>query len=256
MILVGVVAVASPERGIGSPEHALPWLPHRLTADLAWLSKITTSRENPFLPTLNCRSDDSSLPVNTVLLGNTSWNTLPPKFKPLPNRHTVVLSRDANSAREKYAAESTKHLEPEEKLANRQAIEHSASICRPYKVGGNSFVSFATYEEFDTYFSEIHEYCFVLGGSQVYTMELPKMQYLFVTKVEEVQEGSFQRYTAFIPEWEIFLPHRRCITAEVCRWIDDPTRPKKWNLRQDSSGQFFVFEGPFRYSFWIYSKTA
>jgi dihydrofolate reductase/thymidylate synthase len=70
-----VVVAATPEWGIGAG-GTLPW---RLPGDLAFFKALTT------------KTRDAGR-VNAVILGRSTWDSLPPKFRPLPGRLNVVVS--------------------------------------------------------------------------------------------------------------------------------------------------------------------
>lgn len=67
-----IVAMSEKDRIIGL-EGQLPW---KLSADLTRFKEITTG--------------------NTVLMGRKTWESIPEKFRPLPNRKNVVLSRQSD----------------------------------------------------------------------------------------------------------------------------------------------------------------
>ena len=88
--------------GIGN-EGKLPW---HIPLDLKFFKQITTGR--------------------TVVMGRRTWESLPPKFKPLPNRHNIVVTtsphtilndisnehRDAVSCFSNLTQAASSHREP------------------------------------------------------------------------------------------------------------------------------------------------
>jgi dihydrofolate reductase len=72
-----IVAATSSHLGIGL-KGSLPW---RLKQEMAYFKRATTF--NPENRT------------NVVIMGRKCWESIPPKFRPLPNRHNLVLSRQA-----------------------------------------------------------------------------------------------------------------------------------------------------------------
>lgn len=74
MELVLIVA-ATITNGIGH-SGALPW---RLPNEMAYFAKVTS------------KAPDRG--VNAVVMGRKSWESIPPKFRPLKNRLNVVVSR-------------------------------------------------------------------------------------------------------------------------------------------------------------------
>jgi dihydrofolate reductase/thymidylate synthase len=71
------VVAADEERGIGKGND-LPW--PRLPADGAYLRRITTTTRDPARK-------------NAVIMGRRTWDSLPAKFRPLPGRINIVVSR-------------------------------------------------------------------------------------------------------------------------------------------------------------------
>jgi len=72
-----VVVAATQKGGIGRA-GSLPW---RLPADLAYFKRVTST-------TVELGKQ------NAVIMGRKTWDSIPPKFRPLVGRINVVLSRD------------------------------------------------------------------------------------------------------------------------------------------------------------------
>jgi dihydrofolate reductase len=70
-----IVAATSSRLGIGL-KGALPW---RLKREIAYFKRATTFHPEGL--------------TNVVIMGRKCWESIPPKFRPLPNRHNIVLSR-------------------------------------------------------------------------------------------------------------------------------------------------------------------
>lgn len=79
--IVAVVAALLPEYGIGY-QGKLPW---RLKQEMQYFRQVTTFTRDPALR-------------NAVVMGRKTWESIPPKFRPLPNRLNVVLSRQPAAA--------------------------------------------------------------------------------------------------------------------------------------------------------------
>jgi dihydrofolate reductase len=72
-----IVVAADDAWGIGL-DGDLPW---HLPGDMAWFREVTTG-------------DDPASARNTVIMGRKTWDTIPARFRPLPQRHNVVVSRN------------------------------------------------------------------------------------------------------------------------------------------------------------------
>ncbi|OQS06384.1 bifunctional dihydrofolate reductase-thymidylate synthase 2 [Thraustotheca clavata] len=134
-----VVAVARATGGIGI-EGRLPW---RLAGDLKRFREITTG--------------------GVVVMGRKTWESLPPKHRPLPNRVNVILTRNATLAKE---------------LANTANVHVAASLDDALNVAGNTTP------------------VYVIGGQSVYDEALhhPRCNRAYVTMVD----GDF-KCDAFFP---------------------------------------------------------
>ncbi len=106
-----------------------------------------------------------------VIMGRKTWESLPPKFRPLPGRTNVVLSRDAAHAQSITAAGAVVCSTLQD------AIAHCAKLLEPS--------------------SEV----WVMGGAQVYAQALPLAQRVVVTEIHQPFEGD--AYAPELgPEWQ------------------------------------------------------
>merc|ERR1719421_691737 len=74
---ISVIVATTQKGGIGK-DGTLPW---KLPEDMAHFKKVTTAAPEG--------------KMNAVVMGRKTWESIPEKFKPLPGRINVVLSRKA-----------------------------------------------------------------------------------------------------------------------------------------------------------------
>ncbi len=74
-----IIAAVDEEFGIGK-NNDLAW---NYPSDMQHFQNMTTSVETPGLQ-------------NAVIMGRNTWESLPKKFQPLPDRYNIVLTRDLN----------------------------------------------------------------------------------------------------------------------------------------------------------------
>ncbi len=129
--MIGLVWAQAANGVIGS-NGQLPW---HLPEDMAHFRELTRSA--------------------TVVMGRTTWDSLPPRFRPLPGRFNVVLSRDSSWA------------EP--------GATRAADFSDALTVAATSTI------EADIW---------VIGGASVYALALPYADQLVVTELAATFEGD------------------------------------------------------------------
>ncbi len=131
-----LIVACDAKRGIAK-NGSLPW---RLPGDMKYFTQMTTSQLQ-------------GAPPNIVIMGRRTWQSLPTKFRPLPKRRNIVLTRHAESL----------------SVPAEVVIEPSLS----------NAVEFA-YRETD------QSRCFVIGGADVYeqAMNEPTCDLLYLTQIE------------------------------------------------------------------------
>lgn len=87
-----LIVAATKSNGIGL-NGGLPW---RLPKEMAYFAKATT------------HAPEGS--TNRVIMGRNTWDSIPAKFRPLPNRHNTVLSRSSSFTVEGATAEIASSL--------------------------------------------------------------------------------------------------------------------------------------------------
>lgn len=90
-----IIVASTLDNGIGC-NGKLPW---RIKRDMEWFKYLTThhiSISNPNESDSNkiFLDDTSSQNENVVIMGRKTWESIPSKFRPLPKRTNVVLSRN------------------------------------------------------------------------------------------------------------------------------------------------------------------
>lgn len=142
---IEIVVAADAERGIGKGDD-IPW---HLPGDLRFLKRITTETTDPSRQ-------------NAVMMGRVTWETIPPKWQPLPRRLNAVITRQ-----EGYAV-------PEGVIVASSITDAVAAI-------------------------DAHgvERLFCLGGSEIYrqVIAMPRCTRIFLTRVEGTHGCD-----AFFPE--------------------------------------------------------
>ncbi|GFH61817.1 hypothetical protein CTEN210_18293 [Chaetoceros tenuissimus] len=149
--IAAVVAAAASNRGIGAGGD-LVW---RLPGDMAHFKRVTSVPPSPSQ-------------TNAVIMGRKTWESIPPKFRPLDNRLNVILSRSSYTCENEDVLVCSSLEEAMEKL---KKMENTGNV---YVIGGGQVykeslesglvkkviyteVSNLPSVEFDTFFPELTE---------------------------------------------------------------------------------------------------
>jgi dihydrofolate reductase len=126
--------------GVIGKDNQLPW---HLPEDLAHFKRTT----------LGC----------PVIMGRKTWDSLPPKFRPLPGRLNIVITRDAG-----FVAEGSSVV---------HSLEAARALC------------------------PIDSNAWVIGGAQIYAQALPLASSVVVTEIARAFDGDAYAPTLG-PEWQ------------------------------------------------------
>jgi dihydrofolate reductase len=120
---------ARARNGVIGHKGSMPW---HLPEDLAHLKKTT----------MGC----------PVIMGRKTWDSLPPRFRPLPGRSNIVVTRQS--------------LWEEQGALRAGSLDEAASICAS------------------------HANVWVLGGAEIYAQALPMASTAVVTEIDADFEGD------------------------------------------------------------------
>jgi len=132
---VGLVWAQTPDGVIGAG-NAIPW---RLPEDMAHFKAVTLG--------------------HPVVMGRRTWDSLPPRFRPLPGRRNIVVTRDPG-----WAAEGAVRAG-----SVPEALELASRTPEPAAPAGTAWV---------------------IGGGEIYRAALPYATTLSVTEVDTPVSGD------------------------------------------------------------------
>lgn len=137
---IALIAAVAQNRAIGKDNQLLWHLPE----DMRYFRETTRGK--------------------TVIMGRKTWESLPEKFRPLPGRRNIVVTRDRNF------------------VAKGATLTHSL-------------------EEAVALAGEADE-AFVIGGAELYRQALPLAQRLYLTEVAQAYEGDVFFPEIQAAEWQ------------------------------------------------------
>lgn len=161
-----LIVAATPKLGIGKGGQ-LPWPPHK--SDMAFFARVTKRVPSSFSSdTANHTSDVS--PLNAVIMGRKTWESIPPKFRPLKDRVNIVLTRSGVLEElDKLSEEKRKHVLVAENLDKALELLHQKS------------------HDTDTPTADVPQTAraFVIGGSSIYAaaLRLSQTKSVLLTKM-------------------------------------------------------------------------
>ena len=207
-----VATSVSPPLGIGL-HGQLPWPP--LKADMSFFKRVTTRAPPP---------TDSLRIKNAVIMGRKTWHSIPKKFRPLPGRINVVVSR----------AQNTDHIVvpgTREDLLVAYSLPSAISILQGYFPGGMTDFTQRT---------ELGK-IFIIGGSEIYRAAVEELLNsqsgplrIIQTQVRRKDGGAIDCDT-FLPtapgqglSGTLEMEPRRATAEEVEEWVGEqlPQRGK------------------------------
>jgi dihydrofolate reductase len=123
------VIYARARNGVIGKDGAMPW---HLPEDLAHLKKTTLGAP--------------------VIMGRKTWDSLPPRFRPLPGRRNIVITRQAD-----WQAEGGERV---------ASVEEAIALCGDVPLA------------------------WIIGGAEIYRLALPHADIAVVTEIEADFEGD------------------------------------------------------------------
>lgn len=184
-------------RGIGF-QNALPW---SIKEDMEWFKKITTQ---PY--------EKNS--KNTVIMGRNTWESLPKRFRPLPDRDNIVLSNYLKSPSDLGLTEPHHLFTSSVSLSMSHALNNSRNMKN-----------------------------FVIGGAKVYESAIvrPECEELYLTIIDEEKypdgTGSVIECDTFFPKVPGYFKKVSStpgktpgVTFEVWKNVSDPDSPEQQYL--------------------------
>lgn len=224
-----LILAATPSLGIGKA-GTLPW--PQLRKEMGYFRRVT-SRVPP------SSSGSSRRRCNAVIMGRKTWDSIPPKFRPLEGRVNVVVTRspEAFSKREEddgrngdgdAAGAGTVGQDVEVVASISEALDRLRTYnSSPAKNGDDS--------------PEIAR-VFVIGGATIYdaALKLPEAERVLLTRIEK----EFECDTFFGADLEGSREWRRCGGEELREWTGE-----------GESVEGVVEEKGVRFGFGMYEKV-
>lgn len=136
-----LIVAATPKNGIGK-NGALPW--PMLKKEMAYFARVTkrvpTSTSTSTNPSkVEGETEKKALPRNAVIMGRKTWDSIPPKFRPLKDRTNIVISSQDRAALDGVTEDvvvSSDILSGLHELEKAVAGGKAPALGRAYVIGG------------------------------------------------------------------------------------------------------------------------
>lgn len=159
-----IIVAATTKNGIGRA-GGLPW--PMLKKDMAYFARVTKRVPVP-KDTGSLQSDKlketmlSGTRQNLVIMGRKTWESIPPKFRPLKDRTHIVISSQDRASLQPIPDDV---VVASDILSGLQTLEESIKAGKSLPVGR----------------------AFVIGGGSIYkaALELPQLQRILLTRIEK-----------------------------------------------------------------------
>ena len=157
-----LILAATPSLGIGKG-GGLPW--PQLKKEMGYFARVTKRVASP-------PSQSGARRINAVLMGRKTWDSIPPKFRPLKDRLNIVVTRNPEQLRAQLIGKAD-DAAPEGPLVASGIVDALAQLQDSSALSASSSV------EVDR--------VFVIGGASIYSaaLELPQTERVLLTKIKE-----------------------------------------------------------------------
>ena len=218
---------------------------------MAYFRRVTTrvpplpSSSSTSNPTPSAATDGSKKRLNAVIMGRKTWDSIPPRFRPLSDRLNIVITRDPSAFTAKHNA-ATGYEGPIAVASVREAVDKLTNYNSGAKAeddGAEDRVEDGT--DVRTGGKDIHiERVFVIGGATIYeqALDMPETERVLLTRVEE----EFECDTFFKVDLEGEEGWRRCKGEEVDGWTGE----------ESGTGSEVVEEKGVRFGFAMYERVG
>lgn len=198
--VVAIVACLVPEMGIGF-QGSLPW---RLSKEMKYFKEVTSTTNDP-------------TKVNAVVMGRKTWESIPPRFRPLPNRVNLVVSRQFSS-----------------KLSLKD---------EPYR--SNSLTTGV--EELRSLLGDKLERIFIIGGGEIYNQSYELADHWLITKIRPAPETQVPEMDTFLDASQITTRFQECSSKQLNDFLPG-------SITTQSTDTAPVSEKGYEFWFTLYSR--
>ncbi|KAI5796372.1 dihydrofolate reductase-like protein [Peziza echinospora] len=174
-----LIVAATSHLGIGL-SGGLPW---RLKSEMAYFARVTKRIHPPMAtsPTNNANTSSNAMPpltaANAVIMGRKTWSSIPPKFRPLPGRINIVITRQPTKPKASNAGDG-------------EETGEEGGVWGPHHVNSldEALGLVATGLGGKVEVGRV----FVIGGAEIYRLALahPRTKRILVTEVTKEEGGE------------------------------------------------------------------
>ncbi|KAF9978495.1 dihydrofolate reductase [Actinomortierella ambigua] len=215
-----IVVAADLAGGIGKDGG----LPFRLRKDMAYFVKVTST-----IPKEEQQQYPANLLANACIMGRKTWESIPPKFRPLHNRFNIIVTRDP-----KYLDDKPEKDHPMLAIASSfdAALDLVVQIndkSKPQPVPSRENLRIPR--------------IFCVGGTQIYNLAVQSdhLDYVFLTNVRTVVENMDAFFPDLAPYGFKLMPSDKGHDF-IESFVQEPVQGG------------IIEEGQYQYEFTVYTK--